>query len=111
MVVRGSKTVTLSSKNTVTVNIATACMNIDRDIPTSKSDFSVAALEVDSKLYRVMNLLEKEKATYAVAQAAVWIVTDNPSDYALLNTLTSNGRNVISSSDLAKAKEIVRKAG
>ena len=111
MAVRASKTVTISVNSSTTVDIATACMNINRDIPTSKNTFTASALEVNSKLLRVVKLLEQKNASYAVAQAAIWIVTDNPDDYTLLNTLVdSYGRSVISSSDLSKAKEIVREA-
>ena len=112
MVVRKPKTVTLSANETISVSISTACMNIHMDIPTSKNSFTIYALEENSKLARVMELLEESNASYAVTQAAVWIVTDNPSEYDLLNTLVySNGAKAITADDLAKAKEIVRAAG
>jgi hypothetical protein len=86
-------------------------MNIYRDIPTSSNGFSVSALENSSLLKRVMVLLDEKNASYAVTQAAVWIVTDNPSEYDLLNQLVdSYGNKVISASDLAKAREIVKEA-
>lgn len=112
MVVRTTKTVALSANGSITTSIATACMNIHKDIPTSKNDFSASELESNSKLFRVVKLLEKKNASYAVTQAAIWIVTDNPSNYELLNTLVySGGGNLITSDDLAKAKEIVKEAG
>lgn len=111
MVVRTPKTVTLSAKDSLTVSVATACMNIYRDIPTSANSFSVSTLDVESKLYRVVKLLDKKAVSYAVAQTAIWIVTDNPGDYELLNTLVySDGEKLVSSGDLATAKEIVREA-
>ena len=49
-----------------------------------------------------------------MTQAAVWICTDNPSDYDLLNTLTRGGfggfggTRVINEEALEEAKRIVR---
>ncbi|MCL2058652.1 MAG: hypothetical protein FWH01_06285 [Oscillospiraceae bacterium] len=112
MVVREPKTLKLSAGGSTTTSIKTACMNIRRSIPNSSNTFSAQALDGDSKLKRVVALCDEKKATYAVTQAAVWIVTDNPSDNSLLSTLVySGGGRAITSDDLAKAKEIVREAG
>jgi predicted transcriptional regulator len=111
MVVRIPETVTIQANSSASASIATACMNIHRSIPNSNNGFSVSILE-NSKLARVMALLKQNNASYAITQAAVWIVTDNPSEYDLLNTLVyQNGGRAISSDDLAKAQEIVRAAG
>ncbi|MCL2814970.1 MAG: thioester domain-containing protein, partial [Oscillospiraceae bacterium] len=112
MVVRKPITVTIAANESKSISVATACMNIAKDIPGSNNGFGVSALDTDSKLMRVMKLLEENNASYAVTQAAVWIVTDNPSDYDLLNTLVySGGGRAISEDDLKKAREIVRLAG
>jgi hypothetical protein len=57
-----------------------------------------------------MEVLSENKCSYDVAQAAVWHVTDNPGDYALLHTLTSNGQDAISQEELALAKSMVATA-
>ena len=111
MAVRAPKTVTLWAGESTSVSVATACMNINREIPNSNNGFSIYGLN-NPRLVRVMEKLKESNASYAVTQAAVWIVTDNPSEYALLNTLVyTDGRRAISADDLAKAKEIVRAAG
>ncbi|MCL2814969.1 MAG: outer membrane protein assembly factor BamD [Oscillospiraceae bacterium] len=112
MTVRASKTVTIRANGSTSVNVATACMNINRNIPNSNDAFSVYSLDKNSKLARVMALLEEKGASYAVTQAAVWIVTDNPNEYDLLNTLVYvGGGRAINENDLAQAREIVRLAG
>ncbi|MCL2059296.1 MAG: hypothetical protein FWH01_09625 [Oscillospiraceae bacterium] len=112
MVVREAKTVKLNAEGSTTFSVKTACMNIRRAIPNSTNTFTAQVLDGDSKLRRVVALCEEKRATYAVTQAAVWIVTDNPGNNSLLSTLVySGGRRAISSDDLAKAKEIVREAG
>ncbi|MCL2059299.1 MAG: thioester domain-containing protein, partial [Oscillospiraceae bacterium] len=112
MVVREPTTVTLGANSSTNVSVKTACMNIRRSIPNSNNTFSAQSLDGNAKLKRVVALCNEKKASYAVTQAAVWIVTDNPGDNSLLNTLVySDGRRAISSDDLAKAKEIVREAG
>ena len=110
MAVREPKTATLKPGENTTLSIKTACMNISRDIPDTGSGFSAMTIS-NSKLERVLSLCYERDASYAVTQAAVWIVTDQPSDYTLLNTLTYNGGSAISSDDLATAKEIVGAAG
>ena len=112
MVVREPVTVNINAGSTVGVTVKTACMNIHRSIPESSDKFSARALTGSSKytkLARVVELCYERNASYAVTQAAVWIVTDNPGDYSLLSTLIySNGQSAISEEDLEKAKEIVK---
>ena len=110
MVVRSPERKFLYPNDTAIINVATACMNIHRDIPHGEDGFSVERLG-GSKLERVMKLLNERNASYAVTQAAVWLVTDNPGDYALTNTLRRGFSNVISYDDLEEAKIIVRDAG
>lgn len=111
MAVRETKTVTIKANDSASVSIPTACMNIDKAIPDSDNGFKLATLGADSKLARVMALLEVCNASYYVAQAAVWIITDNPNEYDLLNTLVYlDGSPAISIDDLAKAREIAGEA-
>ena len=112
MVVREAKTVKVWANDSTSVSLKSACMNIAKAIPTPDNGFAIHALETNSKLKQVLTLLEETNAPYNVAQAAVWIVTDNPGDDELLNTLVhSNGERAIGPEDLAKAREIVKSAG
>lgn len=112
MVVREPETLTVSAGSSADVKIKTACMNIRRAIPGSDNSLSAKTLEKNSKLARVVALCNERNAPYSVTQAAVWIVTDNPGDNALLNTLVySNGGRAISADDLKEAKQIVKDAG
>jgi len=112
MAVRQPTTTTISAGSSNRVSVASACMNIRRVIPGSNDNFSAAVINNNPRLVRVLNLLNQENASFAVTQAAIWYVTDNPGDYALLNTLVyTGGRRAISQSDLDMAKDIVRRAG
>ncbi|MCL2813746.1 MAG: hypothetical protein FWD23_04015 [Oscillospiraceae bacterium] len=112
MAVRETKTVSIRANDSTSVSIPTACMNIDKAVPDFNDGFKLSVLGTGSKLERVMFLLEQNNASYSVAQAAVWIVTDNPNEHDLLNTLVySDGARAISSGDLARAREIVAEAG
>ena len=112
MVVRAPNTVTVPANSTRSVSVATACMNIRRSIPGSGDGFSVQSLSNNPRLMRVMAQIAQNNVPYTVVQAAVWIVTDAPTENDLLNTLVySDGSRVISPDDLAKAREIVRAAG
>ncbi|MDR1765070.1 MAG: hypothetical protein LBR77_03055 [Lachnospiraceae bacterium] len=111
MVLREEVSVNLAPGESKTYSVATACMNISRSIPGSSNSFKLADKGADSVLGKLMKILSDNNASYDVAQAAVWIVTDNPSDSKLLNTLVySDGTKVISSDELAKAKEYVAQA-
>jgi len=112
MIMREDMTVSLSGKGDTSLGVKTACMNIDRSIPGGSDSFSVGVLERNSRLVRVIKLCDKKGATYSVTQAATWIVTDDPGDYALLNTLVYvGGGRAISDSDLEEAKQIVNEVG
>jgi hypothetical protein len=107
MVVREARTASVTAGDTYSAYIPTACMNIHRDIPYNEDGFGVAALETSSRLAKLMTVLSENDCSYYVTQAAVWIVTDNPGDYALLNTLISNGVPAIDSDELEEAKQMV----
>ena len=112
MIVREPSTVTLRAGSSSTVKIMTACMDISRAIPESRNEFTAKELGSNDKLAKVIALCYERNVSYTVTQAAVWIVTDNPGDFALVSTLINgNGDRVISSRDVATAREIVRDAG
>lgn len=121
MVVRTPKLFLLSAGATMNINVLTACMNIDRSIPGSGDGFAAGMLDNrrESRLLEhVVRVCDERGASYAVTQAAVWIVTDNPDDRTLTGTLRSGGYGhgiggvfVISSDDVAEARDIVAEAG
>jgi len=96
------------------VNISSACMEIHDDIPDSRSSFSVRSLSdsgTDAKLKRVLEALESNGCSYPVCQAAVWLVY-GASESEVQNILVrSDGTNVISTADIAKAREMINLAG
>ena len=112
MVVRRPETVTVGANGSAGASVYTACMNIEKKIPEESNNLKPKSLEAGSKLAKVVGLCAEKGAPYSVTQAAVWIVTDNPGDSALLNTLVYNdGKNAISAEDLEQAKKIVKEAG
>ena len=112
MIVRHPINVYVDAGDSKSEWVDTACMNIRKDIPQEKNSFQASSLDGNSKLARVIGLCNDRNASYSVTQAAVWIVTDNPGDSKLLNTLVySGGGSAISSDDLAEAKQIVKDAG
>jgi tetratricopeptide (TPR) repeat protein len=111
MAVRTPHTVTVPANGSRTVQVNTTCMNIRLDIPNSNNTFSAAAMDANSRLARVLALCNARNVSFEVTQAATWIVTDNASDFTLMNTLTMNGRSVITEAHIRTAREIVRDAG
>jgi len=110
MVLLQPKSLSLDPGASETLNMLVAGMNISRDIPGSSNDFTLSALNADSKLAKLVVVLADNGCTYAVSQAAVWIVQDNPGDSALLNTLENqDGSQTIKQADLDKAKTMVAK--
>jgi hypothetical protein len=107
MVVLNSKEMFVSPGSSATKKIDTACMNIERSIPDSTDVMSVNSLDTASRLARLVEVLDENDCYYDVSQAAVWLVTDNPGDYALLHTLYDGYSDVISDDELALAKQMV----
>ncbi|MCL2059301.1 MAG: thioester domain-containing protein [Oscillospiraceae bacterium] len=117
MVVRSPASARVPAGQGASVSVATACMNIHRDIPNSNNSFLAMTLD-NERLERVVRICDELGASYAVTQAAVWIVTDNPSDRELTGTLMTGGVgggygrvSVIKQDDLAEAKRIVEEVG
>jgi outer membrane protein assembly factor BamD (BamD/ComL family) len=107
MVAREEVTIALAGGASRNISVKTACMNIERSIPDDSNGFSVARLDADSKLARLMKVLEENGCSYTETQAAVWLVNNAPGDFALLNTLIySDGTSAISPEDLETAKEM-----
>ena len=115
MVATGARTITLATKAWRTVSVPTACANRPRDIPESGDTFTVARSPSQTDLAQLMPVLEKANASYAVRQAAVWIVTDN-ADYDDLGILVESttgfgGTRVINEAAAARAMKLCEDAG
>lgn len=115
MVATSARTVTLTTNAWRTVSVPTACANRPRDIPESNDTFTVERSPSQADLARLMPVLEKANAGYAVRQAAVWIVTDN-ADYDDLGILVLSatgfgGSRVIGEAEAAQAMKLCSDAG
>jgi hypothetical protein len=117
MVITSEITRELVSDAWVTVDVPAACANRLRDIPGYTDSFDVQRAPNQQELARLMSVLEQERASYPVRQAAVWIVTDD-ADYADLGVLVRRshfqpvgGTRVIQEPDAAQAMKICDAAG
>ncbi|MCL1823964.1 MAG: hypothetical protein FWG44_07145 [Oscillospiraceae bacterium] len=108
MAVRTPAVITIFPNVEAVLEVDTCCMNIHKNIPDSGNSFTAGFLpDSQSKLKDTLTFLDLENESFAVTQAAVWLITDNASDYDLLNTLVQDGgESIISRSNLDKAKEI-----
>jgi hypothetical protein len=107
-------TATVASNATITfAPVSVAFTNFGRDLPSGGS----LVLSSTGVSERLMNLIDEFNAgftsvPYPVKQAAVWIVTDNPSDNDILNALVTTMHDgttsqTISRDNLDEAKRIV----
>ena len=88
MVSRETVELALEYETPRTVKVKAACANRSRPIPSSSHAFDVQGKPEQTELRRLMPLIEQSGETFAVAQAAVWIMTDN-ADYEDLGILRS----------------------
>lgn len=117
MVSTEARSVLLRDSQWVSVMIPAACTNRSRDIPEGADRFDVARSPQQAELARLMPMLSRAKANFAVTQAAVWIVTDD-ADYDDLGILTESygplglgGSRVIRAAEAARAMKIAEEAG
>ena len=117
MVTVGSVSTTLTDNDWHPISVPTACANRSRDIPSGEDSFTVQQSPQHADLEKVIPLMEKDGAGYAVKQAAVWIITDNAT-YSDLGILVSRrvgsysgGSRVIDAADTARAMKYCAQAG
>jgi len=118
MVTTAETTLTLHSDDWTSVSPAAACANRPRDIPGDTDRFAVQRSPNQEELARLMPILERAGATYAVRQAAVWIVTDD-ANYKDLGSLVRRsqwsspfgGTRLICEREAAEALRICETAG
>jgi hypothetical protein len=109
MVITDQYNILLKPKEKTTVHVSSACMNIHRNIPDSDNRFGVAQRPENDLLTKVIAILRSGNYSYAVTQAAVWIVTDGAS-YGDTGILQRNYQRVIDEEDYRTAQRIVSEA-
>jgi hypothetical protein len=102
MLILNESSVTVPPFGEANHGVATACMNLFRDVPGSNVSFTIRSLEGSDTLLLLLDAFEREKYSNAVKQAAVWIITDglnennlyravsgiSQADYELARTIT-----------------------
>ena len=113
MVVREAVEVQVKPGELLKLLLDVACANMERDVPSSEDRFTVER-QGSADLTRLVEYLETANVPYEVAQAAIWIVTDN-ANYDELGTLVSGldlaQLRVINEPVAARAMQIVDLAG
>ena len=108
MIIREEKTLVIEAGRKRSIYINTACMNIYRDIPDEDSYFGITVLAEDSPLIPLLRVLAANNASFAVAQAAVWQITDNPGKDIILDTLIyQDGTDAITEADYNEALRLI----
>jgi len=116
MVTTGTTTQSVGAGGSVMVSCQAACADRVRDIPGSGDSFSVQRSPHQQELASLTPVLDKAGASFAVRQAAVWIVTDNAT-YSELGILVRRpayggpGTRVIKENDAARAMKLCDQAG
>ncbi len=115
MITTKATTVRVSNDEWQEVSTSVACTNRPKDAPDSSDSFTVERAPNQQELASLMPVLDAAGVTYAVRQAAVWIVTDN-ADYSDLGELIEStngfdGSRVINEPEAAQAMMLCDRAG
>ena len=113
MVVRHSYAGSIPASGMADISLDVACANLYRAEPTASDTFSIVNAPEQPQLVRLMRFLDTAGASYAVEQAAVWIVTDNAT-YDELGILVGGSRSgpaLIQENEAARAMMLVEQAG
>jgi hypothetical protein len=112
MVATETRSVQLDGDDWVPATIPVACANKPLKVPGEEDSFSIKRTPQQPDLTTAVRALQDAHAFYPVAQAGVWIVTDNAS-YDGMGTLIRqpSGKRVIGPGDAAEAMKILDKAG
>ena len=96
----------LSAGESRSYSLDTCCMNRTRHIPEEGNGFSLS-VSSNQLLQRLSEYCQNNSTTYAVRQAATWIITDNATyrDCGILSY--SGGRSVISQEAYDTAQELI----
>lgn len=111
MVVRRTRVIEIDPGELVSAILDAACAEMEDDVPADDTGFSVQRSGSDA-LSLLMPVLDEEDVEYEVAQAAVWIVTNN-ADYSDLGTLVGGWgyARIILEDEAAQAMRLVDEAG
>ena len=110
MVLTKPTDIVLNARQRYSQNVSTACMNIHRSIPGDNNTFGLAQRDNNHLLTKVIKLFNDGNYSYAVKQAAVWIVTDGAT-YSSMGILQNQSRQrIISNDDYKQAVSIVNQA-
>lgn len=106
---------TLKNNNWITITIPAACANRPRNVPNDEDVFTIQSTSNQQELELLMKAVKKNKVSYAVKQAAVWIVTDN-ADYSDLGILVQSyygygGTRVIKEDETFQALKLCSQVG
>lgn len=110
MVATARSELRLTSTDWMSVSVAAACANRPRNIPGSRDAFTIQRTPEPADLARLLPVLDQAGASFAVKQAAVWVVTDDPS-YSALGVLVRGRARVIREADAARAMQLYEQAG
>jgi uncharacterized protein len=117
MIATKNVVVALTNNEWVDTSIAAACANRSLRIPDSNDAFDLRRMPENTEFARAVGALARASASDAIAQAAVWIISDDAS-YADLAELVvaptldrAGGGRVINESDTARALQILYLAG
>lgn len=117
MVARQTVSLTLEDDEWHHLRIPTACASLSRPIPACHDSFTIRLQPEPEALRKLMPAIEEAGASYAVAQAAIWIVTDD-ADYADLGVLkarpvgqVSGGTRVLGPHEAVEALRLCHRAG
>jgi hypothetical protein len=106
--------ITIGADGWQSVGLSASCANIWRNTPNSDDTFLLRRSPHQTELAMLMPVLARSAASDEIAQAAVWIVTDN-ADYSDLGVLVSGfggfGPRVILEKEAAIAMKICQKEG
>jgi hypothetical protein len=113
MVSRSAVSVRLNQQ-TQSISVPAACANLRKDVPHGEDAFTLTRLPANSDLAKLATVLDERNVPYRIAQAAVWIVTDN-ADYGDLGRLVGGiggfGPRQIEQADAARAMQLCVEAG
>ena len=87
MLINEEAEISVDSNKTRSIYLDTLCMDIYKDIPDKSNYFELKRLENDSPLTDLLKILDKNKSTFEISQAAVWHITDDPGREKILNTI------------------------
>jgi hypothetical protein len=108
MLIREEAEFLVEAGKSLSAYINTLCMDIYKDLPDKTNHFTLMPLGENSPLIGLLKLLEENKSSFEVSQAAAWRITDNPGKERILNTIIyQDGTDAITEDIYNEAMRIV----